>query len=343
MNKRNAIIAAMLAIGSLSISSNAPAGGLLGRALNKAMSGKRDGGPPMVAVSTPASFSGVTQVVIGQFTVVYLNKNVNYGDNAVYSSASGVKTVGTLAGVEAATFQATTDAVFETFKTQMAAHGIAVVDSQAYVTNQYRIKAVPEAQGVSTRVQLPDAQHSEGTVYWPSQLGRRDNAFVITTAPGGMMMNSGVGASISWISAGEKDFAKTSGIPVMNVHLIVDFAEPLRTAGRFSGTEVQSGARIAISNYGTQVTLMRGTESAMSGGAKMVLQSPIVEIGNFASAGARETNGVGRAIGAMAGLNVMGQARFSFNVSDQNAYKTTVLGATSQATELFAGQMQSLR
>jgi hypothetical protein len=164
----NFLISTATAVALLSTSTLATAGGLLGRALNKAMSGKRDNGPPggSVKVSKPENFKGVSQVVIGQFSVGYFVKNVNYGDNAVFSSASGVKTVGDLSGVDAATFQATTDAVYDAFKKQLAARGIAVVEPAAYLSNPNRVRLKPYEQGIGAKVQLAESDHAEGLHRW---------------------------------------------------------------------------------------------------------------------------------------------------------------------------------
>jgi hypothetical protein len=338
----NFLISTATAVALLSTSTLATAGGLLGRALNKAMSGKRDNGPPggSVKVSKPENFKGVSQVVIGQFSVGYFVKNVNYGDNAVFSSASGVKTVGDLSGVDAATFQATTDAVYDAFKKQLAARGIAVVEPAAYLSNPNRVRLKPYEQGIGAKVQLAESDHAEATVYWPSQMGRQDNVMTLT---GLGMMNVARAQDMSATLMGEKDFAKTSGIPVMNVQLLIDFAEPLKTSAGWTGTNVKSGARIAISNYGSQLTMIQGSDGLMSNGGKIVLQSPIVQEGNFADASFQDTNKAGRIIGALAGLNVQGKAKFHFAVSDQAAYKDTVLAATAKAADLFLGQMQTLR
>jgi hypothetical protein len=338
---QNALTGA-LALALLSTATSAPATGLLGRALHKLETGKHDSGPPggSVKVSKPENFKGVTQVVIGQFSVGYFVKNVNYGDNSVFSSASGVKTVGDLSGVDAATFQATTDAVFEDFKMQLAARGITVVEPAAYLSNPNRARLKPYEQGIGAKVQLAESDHAEATVYWPSQMGRQDNVMTLT---GLGMMNIARAQDMSATLMGEKDFAKTSGIPVMNVQLLIDFAEPLKTSAGWTGTNVRSGARIAISNYGSQLTMIQGGDGLMSSGGKIVLQSPIVQEGNFADASFQDTNKAGRIIGGLAGLNVQGKAKFHFAVSDQAAYKGTVLAATAKAADLFLGQMQSLR
>jgi hypothetical protein len=335
-------VATLAIFAALMSSTVAPAAGLLGRALHKLESGKHDKGPPggSVKVSKPENFKGVTQVVIGQFSFGYFVKNVNYGDNAVFSSASGVKTVGDLSGVDAATFQATTDAVFEAFKKQLAARGIIVVEPAAYLSNPNRARLKPYEQGIGAKVQMAESDHAEATVYWPTQMGRQDNVMTLT---GLGMMNIARAQDMSATLMGEKDFAKTTGIPVMNIQLLIDFAEPLKTSLGAGYTGVRSLPRIAISNYGSQLTMIQGSDGLMSNGGKIVLQSPIVQEGNFADASFQDTNKAGRIIGALAGLNVQGKAKFHFAVSDQAAYKDTVLAATTKATDLFLGQMQTLR
>jgi hypothetical protein len=316
----------------------APAAGILGRALHRLETGKRDNGSPggSVKVSKPENFKAATQVVIGQFSVCYFTKNVNYGDNSAFSSASGIKTVGELSGVSAADFQATTDAVYEDFKTKLAMHGITIVDPAGYMTNQHYVKAKPEAQGVKAKFQLDEQDSAEAVVYWPSQLGRTDN--MITTLGG---WNSA--ASASWIVMAQKDYAKSSGIPVINVQLLIDFAEPIKTKQGWTETTAATKARIAISNYGSQISILRGTDGLMSRGSAIVLQSPIVQEGQFAELSAKTTNRTSQAIGFLTGIKVQGQGKFSIAVSDPVAYRTTVVAATTKAADLFLGQMETLR
>jgi hypothetical protein len=324
-----------IAVALLSTATSAPATGLLGRALHKLESGKHDKGPPggSVKVSKPENFKGVTQVVIGQFSVAYLTKTVRYGDNSLLSSASGVKTVGDLSGVDAATFQATTDAAYADFVKQLAARGISVADPAPYLANPMHLKSAPEEQGAKTRVEFPESDHADAVVYWPTGLAHRDNVLAVIQAT-------------AWSSralVAQHEYEKTAGIPVMNVILYIDFAEPLKTSQGWTGTNVRSNQRIAISNYGSRIQLVGPKDGYMGGGTQIVLQSPIVQEGNFADASFRDTNEAGRIIGGLAGLNVQGKAKFHFAVSDQAAYKDTVLAATAKAADLFLGQMQTLR
>jgi hypothetical protein len=187
---------------------------------------------------------------------------------------------------------------------------------------------------------LAESDHAEATVYWPSQLGRRDNVMTLT---GLGMMNVANATDMSATLMGEKSFAKASGIPVMNIQLLIDFAEPIKTSHGFSGTKVRSGARIAISHYGSQMTMVRGSDGLMSGGGKIILQSPIVQEGNFADASFQDTNKAGRIIGGLMGMNVQGKAKFHFAVADQAAYRETVATASNKAATLFLDQLVALR
>jgi hypothetical protein len=328
-------ISGALVFASLCSSTAVSAGGLLGRMINKAMSGKHDNGPPggSVKVSKPENFKGVSQVVIGQFSVAYLTKTVRYGDNSVLSSASGAKTVGDLSGVSPQDFQAVTDAAYANFKTQMAARGITIVDPAAYLATPMHVKSAPEEQGAKTRVELPESDHADAVVYWPTALGHRDNVLALIQ-------------STSWSSkamVAQHEYEKSASVPVMNVILYIDFAEPLKTSQGWTGTNVKSGARIAISNYGSRVQLVGPKDGYTSGGTQIVLQSPIIQDGNFADASFKDSNEAGRVIGALAGLKVQGQGKFHFAVSDPAAYRDTVIAATGKAADLFLGQMQTLR
>lgn len=324
--------------------------GMLGNMINHAMSGKHEKGPPggSAKVSKPEAFKGVRQVVIGQFTVAYFQKNVNYGADSLLSSASGAKTNGELSGVDASDFQTATDAVYEAFKAQLTAQGITVVDPAEYMTNKYRAGMKPEDQGIGIKVQLDQADHADAAMYWPAQIGRHD--IVMSQAVRGMMNMQRLG-NINAANQLERDFAKASGIPVLNVQLLVDFAEPLKASQQTTdstylsttSTTMRQGARIAISHYGSQMTLITPGESLMSEGGKVVLQSPIVESGDFVEASGKSSNAVAQAIGGLAGLHIQSQAKFRFHVTDPAAYRAAVQSAGNKAATLFVSQMAALR
>jgi hypothetical protein len=338
MKTVHGLISSALVLALLTAPLSASAAGLLGRALHKLETGKRDNGPPggSVKISKPESFKGATQVVIGQFSVGFFTKNVNYGDNSVFSSASGIKTTGILTGVGATEFQAITDAAYDDFKQKLTAHGITIVDPAAYVANQNYARAKPNAQGAKAKIQLDEQDSADAVIYWPTQLGRTDNAITLLSGWDNI-------ASSGYIISAQKDYSKSSGIPVMNVQLLIDFAEPIKTKTSASDVSATTNARIAISNYGSQVSMLRGTDSAMSRGASIVMQSPIVQEGQFAELSGKTTNLGSQAVGFLTGIKVQGQGKFSVAVTDPAAYRTTVLAATTKAADLFLGEMEKLR
>lgn len=99
-----------------------------------------------VKVEKPESFKGVTQVVIGQFTVAFFTKKVDYDGGGFLAASAQGKAIGHLSGISPAEFQKTTDQVYDDFTNQLAAHGIAVADPAGMMANQYYAKVKHEAQ-----------------------------------------------------------------------------------------------------------------------------------------------------------------------------------------------------
>jgi hypothetical protein len=168
------------------------------------------------------SFKGVSQVVIGQFTVAYMTKKVDYDGGGFLATGQEGKSTGYLTGLSPADYQRTTDAIFEDFKKQLASHGISVADPAGLVADKYYGKTKQEAQGGKVDVTLKKKDHADALAYWPTQLGRADNALLNMRMFDTNMANH---------YTAQYNFARTAKIPVVNVVYIVDFAKPAKSSG----------------------------------------------------------------------------------------------------------------
>jgi len=317
--------------------------GFLGDMINKAASGKSDNGPPggTAKVESPENFKGITQVVMGQFSVAYFVKNVAYGGNNPFSSASDVRAEGELSGVLPSDYQATTNAVYADFKQQMATRGISIVDPAGYRATPARASLKPEPPGAPAKVRLDKSDSAEAVVYWPAELGHSDNVLLLIGGPGNIY-------NMAYAQSAEKEYAKAANIPVMNVVLHVDFAAPVKSeknqAGLGTMQTVSATSRLAISHYGSQLTLISPADGLMFSGAKIILQSPIIQEGSFADVNGNDTNGVTRGLLGLAGMGGgMMRANFKYAVTNPGDYGKKVAAAANLAATLFLDQMQALR
>jgi hypothetical protein len=296
-----------------------------------------------VKVEKPESFKGVTQVVIGQFTVAYFTKKVDYDGGGFLAASAQGKAIGHLSGLTPADFQATTDAVYADFTKQLAAHGITVVDPAGLTGNQYYGKVKQEVQGETVDVVLKKQDHADAVAYWPTQLGRNDNALLQMR-----MMDMNMGRTYT----AQYDYARTAKVPVLNVVYFVDFAKPATSSGGGLFQSIKVKAGLALSQFGSQMALM-DTNGKM---AKISLAVPIEEGGDFANI-TDTTSGVTKAVrvasilgGALGGLGGLGgggrngmSERFDYAVVDTAAYAEKTVSASTKATDLFLRQIEALR
>ncbi len=297
-----------------------------------------------VKVEKPESFKGLSQVVIGQFTVAFFTKKVDYDGGGFASVSDKGKAIGHLSGVSPAEFQATTDAIYADFLKQLAARNIAVVDGAAMTAGKYYAKVKTEAQGEKIDVVLKKQDKADAMAYWPTALGRNNNVLV----PMRMM-----DMSMGHMYTAEYDYARTAKVPVLNVIYFVDFAKPAKSSGGglFQTLDVKAG--LAISPFGTQMGLM-DTNGKM---AKILLVQPIEEGGDFAninettSAVTKGMRTAGMLAGAFGGLKGLGNknlagdlsARFDYAVVDPATYAQKTISAAGKTSDLMIRQIEALR
>ncbi len=312
--------------------------GLLGNALNKALGGlnadKTNDGPPggTAKVERPERFKGLTKVVMGQFTVGFFVKHSSEGKMIGMGGAGegmgwfgkvrGDQQNATLDGVEFGDFQAATDDVYTTFKRQMAARGIEIVDPSGYTASPGHSHVRNEEAGREISVNLSHGNGTESArarLFWPSDLGRRENALITLGGwDGGMAQGAAQMA--------ELNYAKATNIPVMNVLIYVDFFQPSTDRHKRGENTTQSVLR--ISNYGTLFNVVTADDSIMSAhkGGSIILQSPVVlerTRGNVSSNDSTITANI--------------------TVNNAEGHKSAIVDATSKLGDLFFGEMQSLR
>ncbi len=295
-------------------------------------------------VEKAESFKGLSQVVIGQFTVAYMTKKVDYDGGGFLASGPEGKAIGSLTGLSPSDYQRTTDAIFADFKKQLAAHGISIVDPAGLVADKYYAKTKQEAQGGKVDVTLKKKDHADAVAYWPTQLGRNDNALLNMR-----MFDTNTANHYT----AQYNYAKSSKIPVLNVVYYVDFAKPAKSTGGGLFQEISATAGLAMSQFGTTLAIMDSNGKL----ARMTLNVPIEESGNFASVTettsqvaktARVASVLGGAfggLGKLGGAPILGNmaAKFDYRVTDPAAFGEKALSAATKLTDLYVRQIEELR
>ena len=329
----SAAAAALLCIGSVPASA-----GLIGGMINKSINGHGNG---PVWFERQDAFKGLNQVVIGQFSVVFLTKKVDFSGGGFLSANAKGKAIGQLSGVSREEYMRITDAVFEDFKTKLAASGITLVDPAAYYASKYYQKVRSEEQGHSVTIPLQDQDTADGIAFWPSSMAHRDNMALTLRFMDGNQRD---------LYTAQYDYARTAKVPVLNVVYVVDFAEPAKSEGGGVFQSIKATAQLAISQRGSLAFLMDTSGKP----AKINVNQPIVESGDFAqikdttsglTKTAEATHSIMNIGGALLGKggNAFGKSsmsrRFEFAVTDPANYAALVTHAGGQANDLLIGQL----
>jgi hypothetical protein len=290
-------------------------------------------------VENAERFKGANQVVIGQFSVGFFVKKVDYDGGGFLSANNEAKAIGHLQGMFPNNFQAITDAIYDDFTVQLEAQGVKIVDPAAYKANKYYAKVKYEVQGSKALVPLKKEDKADAALFWPSQLGGRNENMLATIG----MFNMNMGKTYT----AQYDYARTSKVPVLNVVYYVDFAAPAKTKGGniISGTNVQTitvSSQVAMSQFGSQMQIMDVNGKV----GKMTLNTPVIQGGNFADI--RDiTSGSVRTAEAFADAfgkgNYRVDRRFGYTVTDKPAYSRSALAAGHQTSEMFTKQLVALR
>jgi len=285
-------------------------------------------------VERPQSFEGISKVVIGQFSVAFFTKKVDYDGGGFLAVSNEGKAIGELSGVGPEEFQAATDAIYADFAAQMAAGGITIEDRAGLMANPYYAKVKPYPQGSKVFTMLKKKDKADAVAYGPIALGAPANALLQSG-----MFDFGMGG----LNTAEYVYAKESGIPVINVVYFVDFAGPAksRDGGIFQSLKIT--AELAVSPFGSRINIVdpKGKQG------NLLLTSPISEGGEFAtvtdrtsglSKGIRTATIVGGAFFGGFGAGTLSK-RFDFTVNDPTGFKNSAIAAGVRANTAFIGQM----
>lgn len=290
-----------------------------------------DSTAPPPAGSFKASKSAVSlkngrSLAIGQFSVVFLTKKVDYDGGGFLSVGGEGKAVGHLQGVSGATMQKITDDIYTDFTARMSENGIIIDNGSAIkkASNWAKVKQI--GQGSEVFITLKKKDKADGLAYFPSAIGHTGN----------MILQSGMfDFSMGQMSTASYMAANDSGMPVVNIVYVVDFAAPAKSRGGGLFHNMQVKAELAMSTFGTQMrfSLPKGKFGDAT------LTAPIVEGGDFADIDDK-TGDANKAIdkALKIGMALFGgpstgnlQRRFYFNVTDQDMFAAKAVASGRRA------------
>ncbi|WP_033926720.1 hypothetical protein [Sphingomonas sp. 35-24ZXX] len=192
-----------------------------------------------VAVKNPAALAGVRQAVIGSFAVGFLTERVDRakaGGGLMGGGFGGRSTAKSyLAGLTDADFIAATEAAYAAFLDRLGSAGITLGDRQGLI-EAYGTKVKPLPNGEERNLITGRDDKAKARVFSPAALG---DPVVLMEWLGllhGGSFDFSFNMSVGQASMAAKTFAKTSGQPVINALLLVDFANAESYGGWFRNT-----------------------------------------------------------------------------------------------------------
>lgn len=192
-----------------------------------------------VAVKNPAALAGVRQAVIGSFAVGFLTERVDRakaGGGLMGGGFGGRSTAKSyLAGLTDADFTAATEAAYAAFLDRLGSAGITLGDRQGLI-EAYGTKVKPLPNGEERNLITGRDDKAKARVFSPAVLG---DPVVLMEWLGllhGGSFDFSFNMSVGQASMAAKTFAKTSGQPVINALLLVDFANAESYGGWFRNT-----------------------------------------------------------------------------------------------------------
>lgn len=299
-----------------------------------------------VEVQTEAAFKERRKVVIGGFKVGFNDSKrmANKAGGGLMGGGFGGKSTGLvkLEGVTDTERQAITDAAYKDFVAALEAQGYTVVPRSELTAD----KDFAGAKSYSFPYAVDDSgflsEYGTATYYSPAAIGAEQPVFAGDIAG----MTGGFGFSNPAVAAAK--YGEQTGIAVLNVSYLVDFAGAGGHGGKFSATSsLKVGQLLSVDQGRLGLTAgQMGTFSTAVGA--MTLGQPVPSAQEFATIEETSTGadkGIETATNIASALLGGGtnQTRKFVYRADAGKFKVAAIDALKDANGRFVGKMVALR
>lgn len=298
---------------------------------------------PPVAVKNPAALAGMRQAVIGSFAVGYLTERIDRaraGGGLMGGGFGGKSTARSyLAGLTDTDFRDATEAAYAAFIDRLAALGITLADRQALVS-AYGSKVKPLPNGEERTLITGRDDKAKARLFSPASVGDP----VVLQEWLGILTGGGFdfafNMSVVNASMNAKTYAKSSGLPVINALLLVDFADADSYGGFFTtSSAVKVKSSLAAFPDASQLTVFAPGGKTGS----VVLKDPVAmggDYGTFADTTggtAKTLETVSNVIGILGGVGTNKSRKYTMT-ADPARWREGVAGVSHEAfARLTAG------
>lgn len=303
-----------------------------------------------VKISGPANAKGVTTVTVGAFNVGFIFESIDQtaASGGLMGAFGGTtKAKSALVGVTPEMMQAVTDAAYADFVAQLTAQGYVVQPAAELFGHSALAKTKSQEVPLDINIALEKGSKGKATYYKPSALPS------LLMIPGDFlgsgMSSMGINMSAGQASMALTNYARESGVGVVDVVYLIDFSQQKRP-GAFSFGGLQVNSALSVSADYSRISLITpaGKQSVITIKQPVAVEGEFVEK-NDASSGTdkalQSTANVAGGLAAVAGLGGLrfGKTRkFEFAAKPGN-YEEGAAKAASLASAMLIERLGALR
>lgn len=303
-----------------------------------------------VKISGPANAKGVTTVAIGAFNVGFIFESVDQtkASGGLMGAFGGTtKAKSELVGVTPEMMQKIADAAYADFVSQLGASGYTVVPAGDLFGHAALAKTKSLETPLDINIALEKGSKGKATYFKPSELASQ---FMLPGDFTGSGMSSiGINMSAGQASMALTNYAKQSGVGVIDVVYLIDFSDQKRPGFfSFGGLQVNSGLSVAADYSRMTLIAPSGKQTVVTVKAPVGVEGDFIEK-NDASSGTdkalQSTANVAGGLAAVAGLGGLrfGKTRKFAFTAKPGAYEEGAAKAASLASEMMVARLGALR
>lgn len=297
---------------------------------------------PTTAAKNPAALTGLRQAVVGSFAVGFLTERTDRakaGGGLMGGGFGGKSTAKSrLEGLADSDFQAATEAAYTVFLEQIGARGVTLADRQALVS-AYGSKVKPLPNGDERDMITGRDDRAKARLFSPAALGGP----VVLQEWLGMLSAGGFNFNTSVINASmaAKAYAKSSGQAVINVLLLVDFANADTYGGWFRNSSAVN-VKSSLAAFPEVSQLVVFSPGGKTG--SVVLKEPVAmggDYGTFAdstSGTAKTVETITNVIGILGGIGSNKSRKYTMT-ADPGRWREGVDGVSKEAFARLTGSL----
>ena len=303
-----------------------------------------------VKISGPANAKGVTTVAIGAFNVGFIFESVDQtkASGGLMGAFGGTtKAKSELVGVTPEMMQKIADAAYADFVSQLGASGYTVIPAGDLFGHAALAKTKSLETPLDINIALEKGSKGKATYFKPSELASQ---FMLPGDFTGSGMSSiGINMSAGQASIALTNYAKQSGVGVIDVVYLIDFSDQKRPGFfSFGGLQVNSGLSVAADYSRMTLIAPSGKQTVVTVKAPVGVEGDFIEK-NDASSGTdkalQSTANVAGGLAAVAGLGGLrfGKTRKFAFTARPGAYEEGAAKAASLASEMMVARLGAMR